>query len=122
MCQNQVLEVVPKYIGLSHESRENDITNHTSAFAKIIFGNDRDDVAVCVADGTYIHIEKSSNYHFQRRSYSVHKGRPFVKPMMLVASDGYILSVLGPYLADGRNNDAKITEHMFKSNAETILE
>ena len=45
-----------------------------------------------------------------------------MKPMTLVASDGYILSELGPYLADGRNTDAKITEHMFKSNTENILE
>ena len=37
---------------------------------------------------------------------------------MLVATDGYILTVLGPYLADGKNSDAKITEHMLKSNSE----
>ena len=79
-------------------------------------------MTVCVADDTYIYIEKCSNYSFQRRSYSVHKGRPLVKPMMLVASDGYILSVFCPYLADERNTDAKLTEHMFKSNNENKLE
>lgn len=26
--------------------------------------------------------------------------------MMVVASDGYIIDILGPYLADGKNNDA----------------
>lgn len=31
-------------------------------------------------------------------------------------------SVLGSYLADGRNNDAKLTKHMFKLNGENILE
>ena len=45
-----------------------------------------------------------------------------MKPMMLVASDGYILSVFGPYLADGRNSDSKITEHMLKSNTENMTE
>ena len=47
------------------------------------------DVAVAVAHGTYIYIEKSGDYAFQRHSYSVHKGRQLIKPMMLVATDGY---------------------------------
>ena len=42
--------------------------------------------------------------------------------MMLFASDGYIISVLGPYLADGRNSDSKITEHMLRSNTENMTE
>ena len=28
--------------------------------------------------------------------------------------------MLGPYLADGKNSDAQITEHMLKSNNEDI--
>ena len=40
--------------------------------------------------------------------------------MMLVATDGYILTVLGPYLADGKNSDAKITEQMLNSNVQDI--
>lgn len=80
------------------------------------------DVAIAVADGTYIYIEKSGNYSFQRRSYSVHKGKPLLKPMMLVATDGYILTVLGPYLADEKNSDAKITEHMLNSNVKDIID
>ena len=42
--------------------------------------------------------------------------------MMLVATDGYNLTVMGPYLADGNNSDAKITEHMLNSNSENITE
>ena len=72
--------------------------------------------------GTYIYIEKSGNYSFQRRSYSVHKRKPLLKPMILVATDGYILTVLGPYLADGKNSDAKITEHTWTSNVEDITD
>ena len=79
------------------------------------------DVAIAVADGTYIYIEKSGNYSFQRRSYSVHTGQPLLKPMMLVATDDYILTVKGPYLADGKNTDATITEHMLKTNADILL-
>lgn len=44
-----------------------------------------------VADGTYIYTQKSSNYRFQRRSFSIHKGRPLVKLMILVSTTGYIL-------------------------------
>ena len=83
--------------------------------AKVLFADSQTDVAIAVADGTYIYIEINGDYSFQRRSYSVHKGRPLVKLMMLVATDGYILTVLGPYLADGKNSDASITEFMLKS-------
>ena len=62
-------------------------------------------------------MEKCGDYSFQRRSYSVHKGRPLAKPMMLVATDSYILTVLGPNLADGKKSDVKITEHMLRSNS-----
>ena len=81
-----------------------------------MFGLDKKDVAICVTDGTFTYIEKSSTYNFQR-PYSVHKGRPLVKPMMMAASEGYILSLLGPHLADGHNGYATIPEHMLKSNA-----
>ena len=91
---------VPDYMGVGHIDRETVIKDYTTAYAKALFGNDQNDTVIAVADGTYIHIEKSDNYSFQRPSYSMHKGRPLVKPMMLVATDGYILSVLGPFLAD----------------------
>ena len=113
---------VPKYLGFGHITRKDVIESHTSTFAKVLFGVDKEDTAICVADGTSIYIEKNSNYSFQRRTFSVHKGRPLVKPMMLVASDGYIILVLGPCLADGRNSDSKSTEHMLKSNTETMTE
>ena len=114
-------DFVPKYLGFGHITRKDITESHTSTFAKVLFGGDKEDTAVYVADGTCIYIEKSSNYSFQRRTFSVHKGRPLVKPMMLVASDGYIISVLGPYL-DGHNSDSKITEHMLKSNTENMTE
>ena len=111
---------VPKYLGLSHIERNKVIEDHTTEFARVLFAESQRDVAIAVADGTYVYIEKSGDYSFQRRSYSVHKGRPLLKHMMLVATDGYILTVLGPYLADGKNSDAKITEQMLKSNSEDI--
>lgn len=35
--------------------------------------------------------------------------------------DGYILNVIGPFLADGNNNDASIAKSIFMNNEEDIL-
>jgi len=98
---------VPNFLGTNHISREDFITKHTRTMAKTLFAGG-EDVCILVADGTYMYIEKSSNYKFQRRTFSLHKGRPLVKPMILVSSTGYILEVFGLYFADGKNNDANI--------------
>ena len=68
--------------------------DHTTELARVLSADSQTDVAIAVPDGTYIYIEKSGDYAFQGRSYSVHKGRPVVKTMMLVVTDGYILTVL----------------------------
>ena len=70
---------MPKYLGLPHIDRDDVINNHTTTFTNVLFGDLRSDIAIAVADGTYIYIENSGNYSFQRRSYSVHKGQPLLK-------------------------------------------
>ncbi len=35
--------------------------------------------------------------------------------MMIVATDGHIIDAIGPYLADGKNNDASIAKDIFQS-------
>uniref|UniRef100_K1P127 DDE Tnp4 domain-containing protein n=1 Tax=Magallana gigas TaxID=29159 RepID=K1P127_MAGGI len=40
--------------------------------------------------------------------------------MIVVTATGYIVSVLGPYLADSKNNDASILRHMIYHNAEEL--
>lgn len=42
--------------------------------------------------------------------------------MLVVTTTGYIVSVLGPYLADSKNSDANIPNHMIRSNAEQMKE
>ncbi|XP_062566452.1 uncharacterized protein LOC134228771 [Saccostrea cucullata] len=111
---------VPNNLGLQHISREEIITNHTRPLAQELFGNMNNQQVIVVLDGTYIYIQKSSNFQFQRRSYSTHKGRPLLKPMVVVSTDGYFLSVVGPYLADYKNNDASILNHMLKTNVEDM--
>ena len=50
----------------------------------------------------------------------MHKKRPLVKPMMIVSSTGYYVSVLGPYLSNNKNNDAKIIMHALSNNVESM--
>lgn len=110
----------PKYVGFGHISREQIIQEHTRPLAQELFGNGMHNPAILVVDGTYVFIQKSNNFKFQRRSYSQHKNRPLVKPMVIVSTTGYIVSVLGPYFADHKNNDASILKHNFQTNMENI--
>jgi hypothetical protein len=75
-------QFVPSHLGFSHITQEEVIRNHTRPLAQSLFGDNTQ--AIIVFDGTYIFIEKSNNFVFQRRSYSMHKGRPLVKPMVIV--------------------------------------
>ncbi|XP_056014968.1 uncharacterized protein LOC125654892 [Ostrea edulis] len=118
--QSLVCSFVPQNLGLQHISREEVIGKHTRSLAHTLFGSSRNTEAVLVLDGTYIYIQKSNNFQFQRRSYSLHKGRPLVKAMVVVTTTGYFLTTIGPYLADGKNNDAAILTHMFKTNVHDI--
>lgn len=119
--QALIKNFVPLYLGAQHITRTKIIEDHTRLLAKTLFiPDDNNETVVLVADGTYIYIQKSSNYSFQRRCYSIHKGRPLVKPMMLVTTTGYILDVFGPYFSDSKNNDANIFTHILKKDAHNI--
>ena len=112
---------VPSNLGFQHISRDDVKRKHTRTLAReLLVADVTSDPAILVLDGTYVYIQKSANFSFQRRSFSMHKHRPLVKPMMVVTTTGYIVSVLGPYLANSKNNDASILNHMVKTNTEEI--
>ena len=111
---------VRKHLGFEHISRQDVIANHSRPLAKRLFTNPGDDAAILILDGTYIYVQKSANNIVQRRTYSLNNGRPLIKPMMIVASDGYIISAIGPYLADYQNNDASMTKHTMMNNREGV--
>lgn len=48
------------------------------------------------------------------------KQRHLLKSMMIVTTTGYIVSAIGPYLADGKNSDAKILNHIICTDTEEI--
>jgi hypothetical protein len=90
-------DFVLHYLGLDHMTREEVVARNVSIPAHI-FGGDHD-TAILVVDGTYLYVQKSSNFLFQRITYSLHKYRNLVKPFLVVCTDGYILDVMGPYAA-----------------------
>lgn len=116
-----VHDFVPSYLGFQHVSRKEVIEQHTRPLAQTLFGGLMKP-AILVIDGTYIYIQKSGQFRFQRRSYSTHKHRSLVKPMMFVTTSGYIVSVIGPYYSDAKNNDSSILNQILKNNVEEIRE
>lgn len=52
----------------------------------------------------------------------MHKNRPLVKPFVITSTDDYIVDVMGPYLSNGKNNDASFIKHITTSNSGNIME
>jgi hypothetical protein len=83
--QALIKHFVPLNIGFHHISRDDVLSNHQTVIATELL-TDGPDQVVLVADGTYIYCQKSSNNELQRRTYSNHKHRHLVKPMVLTTS------------------------------------
>ena len=75
----------PLNLGFQHISRDSVLFNHQTVLATELLTNEPDQI-VLIADGTYLYCQKSSNNEFQRRTYSNHKHRHLVKPMIITAS------------------------------------
>lgn len=83
---------------LSFQSTTNEvIRSHTTEIARNLFSQTKH---ILVLDGTYIYVEKSGNFLFQRKSFSGHKHRNLVKFFMTVLTDGFALDVSGPFEAN----------------------
>lgn len=103
---------VVENLGPAAITRANFINNHVTEFANELYNPDPENrVAIIYIDGTYLKIEKSSNFRALRQSFCLHKGHHLIKPALVVAPDGYILDVHGPYFSDSRNNDAAMLRH-----------
>lgn len=50
----------------------------------------------------------------------MHKGRHLIKPALIVAPDGYILAIHGPYFSDSRNNNAQMLNNEFQRDADNM--
>lgn len=106
---------VQENIGFDAITRAMFIDRHVPPFANHLYNNEPDNAkAIVYIDGTYSYIPKCSNFRVLRQSYCVHKGRHLLKPALIVAPDGYILAIQGPYFSDARNSDAIMLRHEFE--------
>ena len=101
-------DIIPYWIGVESvsrsylENRQSDISRRLNPNSEVIL----------VCDGTYAYHEKSSNNLYQRKSYSVHKGKNLCKPFTVCTTDGFIVDFFGAYTA--HLNDAKIMMDVLK--------
>lgn len=102
-----VQDFVPVNLGITHISREN-LMDHNLTIPNGIYNQNYSN-AIIICDGTYININKSANYSFQKDTYSLHKYKNLLKPFLFVANDGYILDCFGPYKATASDADIMIS-------------
>ncbi|OWR49994.1 hypothetical protein KGM_213999 [Danaus plexippus plexippus] len=114
-------DFVPLNVGFDHISRE-DLAHRNLFLPNNLFENpsnpENERKAITIFDGTYIYLQKSGNYFFQRKSYSHHKYRNLLKPFLLVSCDGHIIEVNGPYAAT--TSDPDIMNNML-NNADSAF-
>lgn len=84
---------VPTFLNVTREKVRSETSNIARTLHKF---SENEDKTLTVWDGTYIYLDKSNNFQFQKATYSGHKKTNYVKPMLVVTSNGYIVNVLGP--------------------------
>ncbi|CAH2088907.1 unnamed protein product [Euphydryas editha] len=107
-------DFVPLHLGWDHITRQQ-VVERNLFIPNALFGdNSREEMkAIIICDGTYVFIQKSSNFLFQKRTYSHHKFQNLLKPFLIVCCDGYIIDVTGPYAAT--TSDATILSNMLNA-------
>lgn len=108
-------DLVGKYFGFKNITRA-DLERHTSQQSRILYCNGNEKSVISIWDGTYIYCQQSGNYRFQKETYSVQKKRNLVKPMVCVASDGFIIDIFCPFKAS--ENDASILKQILAEHKE----
>uniref|UniRef100_A0ABD2WMH4 DDE Tnp4 domain-containing protein n=1 Tax=Trichogramma kaykai TaxID=54128 RepID=A0ABD2WMH4_9HYME len=104
-------------IGLAAITREQYIERHVTDFANRLYNPTPENrMAIFYIDGTYTYCFKSKNFRSLRQTYCRHKSDHLVKPALVVAPDGYILDIQGPYFSDAHNNDAAMISHELEND------
>lgn len=89
-------DFVPYHLDFLHIDRETVLNHHQTSIASQLM-TDHDDQVIIVMDGTYLFVQKSSNNKFQRRSFSMHKYRNLIKPMITTATVSAYLILFSTY-------------------------
>lgn len=74
-------------------------------------------MVILVLDGTYIYIQTSDNFYFQRRSVQCPQRKIVSKSNIGRYKTGHFVTTVGIYLANS-NNNAHIFTQILKSNLE----
>lgn len=104
---------VPKYLGFDNLSREFLLQNTTTS-SRISHAHDNPETLMTIWDGTHIYCDKSRNYEFQKSTFSGQKCRNFLRPMVCVTTNGYIIDIFGPF--EAVKNDAKCMLEIMQGN------
>ncbi len=80
-----IKDFVLKYLGFEDMNRNTLLAHHQSVIATELLTEGSNQV-VLIADGIYLYCHKSSNNEFQRHTYSTHKHRHRIQPMIITAS------------------------------------
>lgn len=108
-------------IGFGAITREEYINQHVSDFANELYNPEpANKVAIAYFDATYVYMPKSSNFSVLRKTFNLHKHRHLIKPVVVVADDGYFLDIHGPYFSNASNNDAAILNQKLNDYADEI--
>ncbi|RVE41427.1 hypothetical protein evm_013921 [Chilo suppressalis] len=107
---------VPRHLGMNHINVQ-DVASRNRIIPEGLFGDSSmaPDVkpAIVICDGTYVYVQSSSNYKYQKQTYSLHKYANLVKPFLITCCDGYILECIGPY--EATKNDSSIMSDLFRN-------
>jgi hypothetical protein len=115
-------DFVPKFLGYSHThmSREEALEKHSIKLTSGVLQQDASRLCL-MADCTYIYIEKPGDFFLQRKTFSAHKMRNLLKPLLICLPSGYIIECAGPYYTDSENNDAACIRHHYDTSNSDIL-
>lgn len=112
---------VSQNLGVSHISRQ-EVAERNTTIPEKLFGNPQsnstDRCAIIECDSTYLYVQKSSNYKYQKKTYSLHKYHNLTKPFLVVSCDGH-MDVFGPFAAT--QTDAEIMNFLVSSDARRRL-
>eukprot|EP00732_Lithocolla_globosa_P002710 Lithocolla_globosa_v1_NODE_1879_length_2278_cov_180.232569.p1 type:complete len:458 gc:universal NODE_1879_length_2278_cov_180.232569:2249-876(-) len=111
VLQRLVKHFCPENIGARHWSYEDAVKEQT-IFSRTLFadGHPIDKVIALVWDATYTYHHKSKYFKMSRQLFSVPKHLNLTKHMSVQFPTGKSFDTYGPFFANGKNNDAAMTE------------
>ncbi|CAF4544216.1 unnamed protein product [Rotaria socialis] len=101
-----VKSFVSDNLGFGYVTHQYVIGRHTTAIAReLMCGGDSTDTTIIIIDRTHLHIQKSRNNKFERKTFNL----------------CYVVACIGSFMFNFNNNDAGITKDILLRNTSNIL-